>query len=319
MPLGLFDRSPPPFFRQGPSALTKLVLFSALSIFLMVADSRYKLTEPLRAGLSTILYPVQRSLLLPWGVWRSTQDYLAGLQQAQQAQAHLLQDMVSLAERASRADQLVLENAQLRALLDLRPAMTVRSQAAEILYEAPDVFSRKVIIDRGQSQSVALGSPVINAEGVLGQVTRVYPLSAEVTLLTDKDAAIPVLNARTQVRGSAYGGEGRHGGLALRFMATNADVQEGDPLNTSGIDGVYPPGLPVARVENIERKVDSGFANISLSPVAKIDGVRFVLVLQPVGLQLPPRPAPDPEPSATGKPPGKSSAKPPPLSPRGSP
>ncbi|MFN9747647.1 MAG: rod shape-determining protein MreC [Burkholderiales bacterium] len=317
MPLGILDRSPPPFFRQGPSALTKLVLCSALSIFLMVADSRYKLTEPLRAALSTVLHPVQRSLLLPFNAWRSGQNYLAGLQQAQLAQAHLLQDMASLAERASRADQLINENAQLRALLDLRPAMTVRSQAAEILYEAPDIFSRKVIIDRGHSQSVVLGSPVINAEGVLGQVTRVYPLSAEVTLLTDKNAAIPVLNARTQIRGYAYGGEGRHGALALRFMATNADVQEGDPLNTSGIDGIYPPGLPVARIENIERKVDSGFASISLSPIAKIDGVRFVLVLQPLGLQLPP--PPQPEPTTTTKSSGKSSANNLPSSIRGSP
>ena len=202
--------------------------------------------------------------------------------------------MATLAERASRADQLINENAQLRALLGLRPAMTVRSEAAEILYEASDVYSRKVIIDRGTSQGVVAGSPVINAEGVLGQVTRVYPLSAEVTLLSDKDAAIPVLNVRTQARSSAYGGEAPNGALALRFMAANADVQEGDQLNTSGIDGVYPPGLPVAKVATIERKVDSGFANITLTPNAKLDGVRYVLVLQPVQMQLPPRPVLEP-------------------------
>jgi rod shape-determining protein MreC len=297
MPLGTLDRSPPPFFRQGPSALTKLVLCAALSIFLMVADTRLRLTQPLRDVVATVLHPAQRSLLIPMSAWQSGQEYLNGLQQAQMAQAHVLQDMASLAERASRADQLVNENAQLRSLLDLRPAMAVRSQAAEILYEAADVYSRKVIIDRGGTQGVVLGSPVINADGVLGQVTRVYPLSSEVTLLTDKDAAIPVLNTRTQARSSAYGGEARNSGLALRFMAANSDVQEGDQLNTSGIDGVYPPGLPVARIETIERKVDSGFASITLAPIAKVDGVRYVLVLQPVGLQLPPRP--QPEPSAT--------------------
>jgi rod shape-determining protein MreC len=118
-------------------------------------------------------------------------------------------------------------------------------------------------------------------------------------LLTDKDAAIPVLNTRTQARSAAYGGEARNRGLALRFMAANSDVQEGDQLNTSGIDGVYPPGLPVARIETIERKVDSGFAGITLAPIAKVDGVRYVLVLQPVGLQLPPRPEPEP-PAASG-------------------
>jgi rod shape-determining protein MreC len=299
MPLGTLDRSPPPFFRQGPPALTKLVLCSAVSIFLMVADTRLRLTQPVRDVVATILHPAQRSLMVPMSAWRSGQEYLGGLQQAQMAQAHVLQDMASLAERASRADQLVNENAQLRSLLDLRPAMAVRSQAAEILYEAADAYSRKVIIDRGGTQGVILGSPVINADGVLGQVTRVYPLSAEVTLLTDKDAAIPVLNTRTQARSAAYGGEARNRGLALRFMAANSDVQEGDQLNTSGIDGVYPPGLPVARVETIERKVDSGFASITLVPIAKVDGVRYVLVLQPVGLQLPPRPELEP-PAASG-------------------
>lgn len=284
--------------------MTKLTLCSALSVFLMVADTRFKLTQPLRDVVATTLHPVQRALLVPLTAWRGAQDYLQGLQRAQSMQSNVLQDMASLAERASRADQLVTENAQLRSLLSLRPAMTVRSQAAEILYEASDAYSRKVIIDRGGSQGVVPGSPIINADGVLGQVTRVYPLSSEVTLLTDKDAAIPVLNTRTGARSAAFGGEAQQrGGLALRFMAANADVQEGDQLNTSGIDGVYPPGLPVAKVVSVERKVDSGFANISLSPTAQIDGVRFVLVLGPMSLQLPPKPEQEAE--AAGAPAGK--------------
>jgi len=165
-----------------------------------------------------------------------------------------------------------------------------------VLYDAPDPFSRKAIIDRGMTQGVALGSPVINEAGVLGQVTRVYPLSAEVTLLTDKDAAIPVLNPRTQSRSAAFG-VATGSGLELRFMAGNADVQVGDVLQTSGVDGVYPPGLAVAKVVTVDRKVDSGFAKVMLAPTALPDGVRHVLVLEPVGLQLPPKPEPQPEPT----------------------
>ena len=137
-----------------------------------------------------------------------------------------------------------MENNHLRALLGLRSAITVHSQPAEILYEASDPFSRKVVIDRGTTQGVALASPVINEAGVLGQVTRVYPLSSEVTLLTDKEAAIPVLNARNQLRSAAFGTSGT--AMELRFMAGNADVQIGDVLQTSGVDGIYPPGLPAA-------------------------------------------------------------------------
>lgn len=187
-------------------------------------------------------------------------------------------------------DQLRAENARLRALLELRPALTVHARTAEVMYEAPDLYSRKVVIDRGATDGVALGSPVVNENGVLGQVTRVYPLSAEVTMLTDKDAAIPVLNLRTQARGAAFGTGGKPG-LELRFKAGNADVQPGDVLETSGVDGVYPAGLPVATVLSVERKIDTGFARILLAPAAPSDAVRHVLVLDPVGLQQPERPA----------------------------
>jgi rod shape-determining protein MreC len=137
-----------------------------------------------------------------------------------------------------------------------------------------------------------LGSPVINEAGVLGQVTRVYPLSAEVTLLADKDAAIPVLNPRTQQRSAAFGaGDGNT--MELRFMAGNADVQVGDLLLTSGVDGVYPPGLAVASVVKVDRKVDSGFARITLEAKANADAVRHVLVLDPLSAQMPPRPEPE--------------------------
>jgi rod shape-determining protein MreC len=167
----------------------------------------------------------------------------------------------------------------------------VQSQAAQILYEAPDPYSRKVIIDRGSSQGVALASPVINDAGVLGQVTRVYLSSSEVTLLGDKDAAIPVLNARTGARSAAFGGAAGSGvAMELRFVAGSADVQVGDVLSTSGVDGIYPAGIPVAKVATVDRKADSGFARILLTPLAASDGVRHVLVLQPVGLQMPARP-----------------------------
>ena len=198
-------------------------------------------------------------------------------------------ELVRQAERASRVEQLARENAQLRDLLELRPALAVRSLAAEVLYEATDPYSRKVFIDRGSANGVLLGAPVINEQGVLGQVTRVYPLNAEVTLLTDKDAAIPVLNTRTQLRSAAFGLAGG-AGMELRFMAGNADVQVGDLLTTSGVDGIYPPGLPVARVSQVDRRIETSFARIALQPVASPDSVRQVLVLEPVGLQLPPRP-----------------------------
>ena len=289
MPLGTLDRTPPPFFRQGTPALTKLVLCSALAVFLMAADNRLKLTQPLRAALATVLLPAQRALLAPVNVFYAGLDHLQGLNRALAAEDRVRQQLVSHAERLARGEQLAQENARLRALLDLRPALQVRSVPAEVMYEAADPYSRKVFIDRGATHGVVLGAPVVNESGVLGQVTRVFPLHAMVTLLTDKDAAVPVLNTRSQQRSAAFGGAGG-GLLELRFMAGNADVQVGDKLTTSGVDGVYPAGLPVAQVASVDRRVDSGFARVLLAPAAGIDGVRHVLVLEPLSAQLPPIP-----------------------------
>jgi rod shape-determining protein MreC len=303
MALGNIDRSPPPFFRQGLSALTKLGLCAALAVFLMAADRRLRLVEPLRAALATALLPVQRVLMMPVDLVNSIGAHAQGLRQAIANENAAQARLAAQAERAARAEQLSAENKRLRALLELRPALQVRSISAEVMYEASDPFSRKVFIDRGATHGVLAGAPVINDAGVLGQVTRVYPLTAVVTLLSDKDATMPVLNARTQQRCAAFGGA--EGGMELRFLAGNADVQVGDLLVTGGIDGVYPAALPVARVTQVDRRAESGFARVLATPVAPIDGVHHVLVLEPVSAQLPPRPdevAPEaPRPSRGGK------------------
>jgi rod shape-determining protein MreC len=300
MALGTLDRNPPPMFRQGYSALTKLVFFSALALFLMVADTRFKLAVPVRSGIALVLNPVERTLRMPLDALQGGQDYFRGLSAALKSEDAARRQLAAQSERASRGDQLAAENARLRALLELRPAIQVRSIPAEVMYEASDPYSRKVFLDRGAINGVALGSPVVNENGVLGQVTRVYPLNAEVSLLTDKDAAIPVLDTRTQQRSAAFGTPLGHG-MELRFIASNADVKEGDTLTTSGVDGVYPPGLPVARVASVDRKGESGFARILLVPAANPDSVRHVLVLEPLALQMPKRPEAEPAPEATGK------------------
>ncbi len=308
MTLGTIDRTPPPFFRQGPSALTKLALFSALAVFLMAADTRWRLTLPLRSAVATALLPLQQSLLVPVALIDNGMQYLQGIKDAQGREAAARAQLARQSERAARTEQLAAENARLRALLDLQPTLQVRSLAAELLYEAGDPYSRKIFINRGARQGVVAGSPVLNEAGVLGQVTEVYPLSAVVTLLTDRDAAIPVLNTRTQQRGAAFGGADGGSAMELRFMAGNADVQVGDALATSGVDGVYPPGLPVARVTRVDRRSDAGFAGIVLAPVATLDNLRHLLVLEPLALQMPPRPVAAAASAAPAGKPGRSAS-----------
>ncbi len=305
MPLGTIDRTPPPFFRQGYSAFTKLVFFTALSIFLMVADTRMQVVAPVRSAIAAALAPVQQALLFPVDVIVGGSDYFRGLAKALASEDAAKRLLAQQAEQALAAERLAAENRELRGLLELKPALAVRSQAAQVMYEAADPFSRKFYIDRGATQGLVAGAPVVTEAGVIGQVTRVYPLSSEVTLLTDKDAAIPLLNTRTQQRAAAFGGIAKGTAMELRFIASNADIQVGDLLHTSGVDGIYPAGLPVARVTEVERLAEGGFARVTLKPVAAVDSVRHVLVLEPLKQQLPAPPAPEPA-APAAKPAGKA-------------
>lgn len=291
MPLGTLDRSPPPFFKQGPSAQSKLMFFSALSLFLMVADARFGITQPLRAALGTALYPVQWVAMQPVEAVRNAKAYLTGLEQAKTSSEEAGKKLALQSLRASQVEQLSQENSQLRKLLGLREKLALSATAAEVLYDAADPYTRRVIIDKGMTQGIELGSPVVDDSGVLGQVTRVYPLVSEVTLLIDRDLAIPVLNVRTGARSVAYGDPSITGsGLELRFMGSNSDLQVGDLLTTSGVDGVYPAGLPVAKISKIERRAESAFAKIFCVPVALVAGARHVMVVAPGSSQIPPRP-----------------------------
>jgi rod shape-determining protein MreC len=295
-PAGTLDRRTPSFLRQGPSAVSKIILCSALALFLMVADARFKVTDPVRHIVSLALYPVQWLMLKPIEITSRGVGYLQTQQQAQDEASSARQALVLMSERAAQTEELLQENTRLRKLLDLRDRLVTSAQAAQILYDSADLYSRRVVVDRGENHGVELGSPVMDESGVFGQVTRIYPYLSEVTLLIDRDQAIPVLNARTGARGVAYGDPvaGHGGGMELRFVSANADVQENDLLTTSGLDGVYPPGLPVARVLHVERRADSAFARIYCRPIAQIEGTRHVMLLKSVAPQLPVRPQPEP-------------------------
>jgi rod shape-determining protein MreC len=271
------------------------MVFSAIALFLMVADTRFKVSQPLRAGVASVLYPLQWIALRPVLAARWASEYFESRATAQANEEQARVKLALQSQRANQVEELLVENDRLRKLLALRERVNVPAVAAEVLYDAADPYTRKVIIDKGLAQGIEAGAPVIDESGVLGQVTRVMPLVSEVTLVTDREHAIPVLNTRTGARSVAYGEPtSTTGQLELRFMAGNADVQPGDLLTTSGVDGVYPPGLPVAKIAKVERRADSGFAQITCVPQALVDGARHVMVLASAAQQIPPRPAEEP-------------------------
>ena len=290
MPLGTLDRSPPAFFKQGPSAVSKLLFFSALSVLLMVADVRFGVTQPLRAALSVALYPVQWLAMRPQVLMEYTGEYMQDRDVAQASERDARQELLVQARRSGQVEQLALENQQLRELLSLSKRLDTKGIAAEVLYDAADPYTRKLIIDKGMTHGVKASSPVMDEHGILGQVTHVLPLVSEVTLVTDREHSIPVLNTRTGARGVAYGESGGAPLLELRFMATNADIEVGDLLSTSGVDGIYPAGVMVGKVTKVERRAETAFARILCEPLGHVQGARHVMVLEPLSDQLPPRP-----------------------------
>lgn len=287
----------PPIFNRGPAPLVRLLILVSLCLAMLVADLRFRYLEVLRQGLSVATYPLQMAASTPADFVRNASIYFGTLVQVQLENADLRRKQLGAGDRLLRFEQLEQENAQLRGLLEMSQRVGVRSVAADILYDAPDPFALKVILDRGTQQGVETGLAVVDANGVLGQVTRVYPIQSEVTLLTDRNQAVPIQVLRNGLRGVLFGaGRGR---LEVRFVLATADIQPGDKLVTSGLDGVFLPGLPVAEVESVDRESDA-FAVIVCKPLAGVERSSQVLVL---GRETLPPPPPEPEPGqAVAKP-----------------
>lgn len=290
------EYSPPPLFKQGPSALARLIFFVALSLALLISDARFKTLEVVRGVLGAGLYPLQRAALVPRDMFMGAASFAVtgATLRADNTQLHARN--LQLSQQANEAATLAAENAHLRALLQLSQHFGAQATPAEIQYDTRDPFTQKVVIGRGSQQNIQNGSPVVSEDGVIGQVTRVFPMQSEVTLLTDKDQAVPVEIVRTGLRSVIYGTP-QGALLDLRFVPISADVQAGDELVTSGLDGVYPEGLPVAKVLRVDKQADTAFARVVCAPVATVRGAHQVLVLHYVS-QVPPRPA-DLEPAAT--------------------
>lgn len=286
------EYQPPQFFNRGPSPVVRLGFFVLLSVFLMVLDARFRYAEPLRAALSVAAYPIQQAALAPVVAIARLREFFTAQAELRRETEGLREEKLLAAKDLLTLDAVRSENDQLRGLLGAKARVAADSVLAEIVYSGRDPFARKVIVDRGDAHGLQLGQAVIDAQGVVGQVTRVYPLLAEVTLLTQKDHAIPVQIVRTGLRGVAYGaGDGTT--LDLRHMPANAEIREGDVLVTSGLDGIYPPGFPVATVAKVERTAGFAFARIVLAPAAGIDRHRQVLVLARDAEVPPPPPAAD--------------------------
>jgi len=283
------EHQPPPFFKTGPSPLARLLIFSALSLAFLVADARFNYLVTLRQIAAVVVYPFQRIATAPASIGQRIGEFFVTHTSLREDNARIARQNFENGALLQQLQALRAENSQLRELLGARGRLDVELTAAEVLYAARDPFSRKVVVDRGSQHEVSAGQAVVDDRGVVGQVTRVYPWLAEVTLITDKGQFVPVQNLRNGLR-AVLAGTGSDGTLELRFIPLNADFQNGDQLVTSGIDGIYPPGLPVAQVTHVERSAAQLFARITCAPLGGVASNAHVLIVRG-SRETPSRPA----------------------------
>jgi rod shape-determining protein MreC len=277
---------PPPFFHRGPSPLARLAFFGLLSLALLFADTRYHYLDNIRRAVGTLLYPLQRAVQLPGEALAYVESYFSSQRMLASDNAALKERLLADGPAVQGYALLEQENTRLRALLTVEKRFHGAAIAAEVLYSGRDPFTQKLFVDKGDAAGVLAGQAVIDEVGVVGQVTRVFPNVSEVTLVTDKDHAVPVLVERSGVRSVMYGsGTGRL--PELRFLSPNAEVQPGDRLVTSGIDGTYPAGLAVAQVVSVERETGQMFARVTCRPLAGVERSSQVLILGQAAVSAP--------------------------------
>lgn len=283
------------FFNRGPSPVVRLVFFAVLSLLLLFVDARYRYLESTRSALSVLVSPIQRLATLPGALWQQAGDFFI----TQSTQHSLIAENDALhqqhqndAAQLLQLQALQLENQQLRKLVELPIRNEFTTQLAEVIYAERDVFKRKVLINKGAGADIKIGQVVMDDAGIVGQITRVYPWLSEITLITEKDHAVPVQVVRNGLRTILFG-TGDTSQLSLRYMPVSADIQNDDMLVTSGIDGIYPPGIPVAQVVKIERDAAYPFAHVTCLPLAGVDKHRHLLILSSLP-KLPDRPAEGP-------------------------
>jgi len=284
----VISREPPAFFHRGPSPLARLTFFTLAAIALMIADHRFRALDAVRMSLSVLAHPIQQVASVPSESVGRVTEYFASQERLLRENRELKVRVLEQAAAAQEARLLKAEQAHLLAMTTGKSRYVDSGMLAEVLYNARNPFTRKIVIDKGLTHAAQAGMPVIDGSGVVGQITSVGTFTSEVTLVTEKDQSVPVMLVRNGLRAVAVG-SGKDGSIDIPFMPTAADIQNGDVFVTSGIDGTYPPGLVVAAVTSVEKNAAYVFAKVVARPAAGVDNHRYVMVL-PLPAMVAPRP-----------------------------
>lgn len=267
-----------PLFVRGPSLNVRLVVFFAVSVMLMTLDHRQHHLEEVRAGLSVILYPLQFAVHAPFKAGQWISESLAFRSTLLEDNERMRREQQLILARLGKFEELEAENRRLRKLLGSSVKVGERVLVAEVVSVEMDPFSRQIWLNKGSRNGVFMGQPIIDANGVMGQVIHVGPLSCVALLITDPSHALPVQLNRNGLRSVAVG-TGVSSALELSHLPNNADVEEGDLVVTSGLGGRFPSGYPVGRVSHVEKDSGQPFAGVLVEPLAQLERNREVLLV----------------------------------------
>ena len=278
----------PSLFRRRPSLALRLLLAALAAVLLLFLDQCGPRLVPLRSVLLTVLHPVQQAIDLPFRAWAWGTDNLRERAALRAQTAALREQNLRLHLQVQTLDALQAENRRLRALLDslAHTQQPLRALIAGTVKVGLDPYIGQIQIDKGSLQGVFIGQPVLDADGVVGQVLHVAAQTSQVLLITDSRHAIPVKSVRSGVRAIAVG-RGPIGALDLPYLPNHVDIEVGDALVTSGLDDVFPPDLPVAVVSSVNRIGEGEFAEVQATPRGRVDRIQEVLLVWPAAQPAP--------------------------------
>lgn len=265
-------------FQTRASLFVRTIILVAFSISLMVADHRWNHLESVRSAISNLIYPLQFAMNIPG-------EFIAWIDDSVSTRNELLAENKKLKEerllsqvRMQKMDSLELENQRLRKLLGTPRKASERVLIAEIFSVDHDPYKRLITINKDKDDGAYVGQAIIDANGIMGQIIHVEAHASTVMLISDSNHAVPIQINRTGLRGTVFG-TGDSSKLELRFIPHNADIKFGDIVTSSGLGGRFPPNYPVGTISNIERPPGETFAKIEVTPSAKLEQSREVLML----------------------------------------
>jgi len=269
-------------FNKGHSLLSKFLLITLISIVLMGIDFRSHYLKNIRQATNFLYKPFHVAFNFPNTIYTFTIEHFSNQSRLIHENELLKFDINQLKADLQRLDFLDQENNQLKNLLEVKNLKKFKTEAVSIIYSRFDPFNQKIIIDGGQNKNFQAGQPVIDALGLVGQISSVFPETSEVTLLVDKKMSVPIQIQRNGLR-AITNGDGQSEMILISYLPSSVDVIQGDIVRTSGIDTIYPEGLAVAEIVEINNDPKLPFAKIICKPIASIRNHTHLLVVMPLG------------------------------------